>query len=68
MEKALWLAVIITALDDLKSKVADVREEARSWLFDAKNARDFGEVCALAGVEPDHVRRHVHKQLAVKAA
>ena len=68
MEKSLWLAVIMTAIDDLKSKTASVAEEARSWVFDAKNARDFKEVCILAGVEADAVRRQIRKAPAVPIA
>lgn len=57
MDRALWLAVVMTAVDDLSGgKKADVYEEARAWVFDAAFASDFEEVCTLAGLDPEAVR------------
>jgi hypothetical protein len=57
MDRALWLAVVMTAVDDLGGgKKPDVYEEARAWVFDSHHAADFEEVCTLAGVEPEAIR------------
>lgn len=59
-ERAMWLAVVMTALEDLKGKKAEVYEEARSWIFDEP---DFETVCGLAGIEAEAIREKVRAQL-----
>jgi hypothetical protein len=65
-DRALWLAVINQQIEDATTPIVTndrhekkrqelQRRQARSWLL-SPNA-DFNEVCALAEVEPDHVRR-----------
>lgn len=55
---ALWRAVITQALTDAcndnKGAALD-RQQARAWLLG--DSSDFQEVCALALLEADHVRR-----------
>lgn len=55
---ALWRAVITQAFTDAcndnKGAALD-RQQARAWLLGT--SPDFAEVCALALLEPDHVRR-----------
>lgn len=58
--QALWRAVIDRALEDAtargKSAQNEVdRRQARTWLL--RPSADFAEVCALADLEPDYVRR-----------
>lgn len=56
--RTIWLAVIYQALEDATTKRdathAVERAQARAWL--SGMGKDFREVCALAGVEPDQVR------------
>ncbi|TAI63453.1 hypothetical protein [Bradyrhizobium sp. Leo170] len=60
----LWRAVLLQAITDatepLSTKRLSTRMDqirCREW-FTRPN-RDFDEVCHLAGVEPDRVRKHV---------
>jgi hypothetical protein len=65
-DRALWLAVINQQIEDAtspivvsdpkeKKRLELQRQQARSWLLNPNP--DFNEVCALAEVEPDHIRR-----------
>lgn len=61
---ALWRAVITQALTDACNDnmgAALARQQARAWLLE--NSSDFAEVCALALLEPDHVRRLAAKHI-----
>lgn len=58
----LWVAVLLTAIADAHGKStapvghADAcRAEARQWF--ERGGRDFEDVCALAGADPEMVRR-----------
>ncbi|WJR76009.1 hypothetical protein [Bradyrhizobium sp. NP1] len=63
-EQALWRAVIDQAITDasgkMKCKEFD-RAQALDWLL--KPNRNFNEVCALADLEPDHVRAAARKAI-----
>src|SRR3954454_11564672 len=65
--EALWRAVIQQALTDAVvplSRITSIRLEqirARAWFTEAN--RDFEEVCALAGLEPDHVRARARQAM-----
>lgn len=61
---ALWRAVISQAFADACSDNKEAtldRQQARTWL--EGNSPDFAEVCALALLEPDHVRRLAAKRI-----
>lgn len=65
-EQLLWRATIEQAIADVCSKAKDriARDAcaaAHRWLF-RPNA-DFDQVCALAGFEPDQVRRYASERL-----
>lgn len=71
MERAMFLAVILTALEDMSGgKKAEVFEAARRWVFDTSEAEDFEAVCECAGVQPDRIRARCRAMLpaALKAA
>lgn len=56
-DERLWCAVILQALEDAVSESAKRdadRQHARQWL--TQHNANFDDVCALAGVEPEHVR------------
>jgi hypothetical protein len=61
-DQALWRAVIAQALDDASrplSKLTYMRLDqlrARDWFM--KDNRDFEQVCALADMNADRVRKH----------
>ncbi|HVI28107.1 hypothetical protein [Hansschlegelia sp.] len=65
-DRTLWLAVISQALEDatiVRSNVSDIdRQQARSWL--TAMSADYREVCALAGLEPDHLRGHAERLIS----
>jgi hypothetical protein len=68
--RSLWCGVITQAINDACSRASSVIsdleiETARRWL--TTPSRDFNEVCALAGLEPDYVRRLASAEIA-KAA
>jgi hypothetical protein len=72
-EAGLWRAVIMTAFDDLSSKsksesATKARLDAFNWVFSPENEKDFAEVCALAGVDADGIRREIRKQTDTKVA
>ena len=56
-EQKLWVAVLAKAFDDAFYS-ADERSalEALRWI---KHGRDFNQVCALAGRNPEYVRRRM---------
>jgi hypothetical protein len=74
-DRQLWAAVIMQALDDAAGKIEYyggnkaaaerhkrlVRRRARDWFING--GRDFKEVCALAGMEPDWVRANALKRI-----
>lgn len=64
---SLWRAVIDQAITDAcstaKDRIArDAHAAAHRWLF--KPSSDFDQVCALAGFEPDQVRRYATERLS----
>lgn len=74
--KQLWAAVIQQALDDATGVIfyssgnykgaADrakkaIRKRARSWFIEG--GKDFKEVCALAGLDPDWIRANALKRI-----
>jgi hypothetical protein len=65
-EKAVWVAVITQAMQDAlsrsqKSEAKLHKHEAMQWL--TGNSKDFIDVCLLAGLDPDYVRRKAKKAL-----
>jgi hypothetical protein len=65
-ETGLWIAVITQALVDAlcKSKNPELvycKDEAIRWL--TNNNKDFVEVCLLAGLDPDYIRKKAKKAI-----
>jgi len=60
MEKNLWLAVVMTAFEDVK-KGGEVAKDALIWATAPENRKDFAQVCGMAGVDPDGIRRELQK-------
>jgi hypothetical protein len=56
-EQALWRAVIEQAIKDACGKLCEPNDQrnARDWLLQPN--RNFSQVCALADLEPDYVRK-----------
>jgi len=50
LERKLWLAVLLQAIEDWRSANIRRQREADSFLFQSQ--KDFGCVCAKAGVSP----------------
>ena len=63
-ERRLWASVLLTQVDDLCAGNPAVRSEAAAWF----GRRDFGEVCHLAGLDPDAVRDRLRGALAATGA
>lgn len=61
---SLWSAVIGLAVRDAADENAKLRAEAREWLFGPGD--DFEEVCSLADLEPDWVRRVARRKLGIR--
>ena len=53
-ERRLWTAVILTAVQDWRTGTLRARREAQQFLFG--DDKDFGRVCASAGLEPGSFR------------
>jgi hypothetical protein len=58
-ERRLWTAVLITAVQDWRMGTLRAKRSAQEFLFE--NDRDFGEVCAGAGIEPTSFRSKLTK-------
>ena len=55
-------ALILSALNDTKSKRREIREEAISWIFGEKNyVVDFDSCCHVVGINPDVMREKIEK-------
>lgn len=59
LERRLWTAVIVKAVEDWQTGTLRSRREAQKFLFE-DNA-DFGEVCGLAGLDPSSLRSKLLK-------
>jgi len=71
--RALWLAVIVQAVNDANSKRSrpchqEDRKDALAWLngSGSDQGKDFEKVCELAGVDPIKLRRIIAQALAGK--
>lgn len=65
-ESSLWRAVILQALADacahsMAPTAVLERERARAWFFEANEG--FTQVCMLAGMNPDFVRRKAREAI-----
>ena len=65
-ETALWVAVIMQAVTDARSKCKKAeskffKNEAINWL--TGNSKDFVDVCLCAGLNPDYVRSRAKKAI-----
>lgn len=58
-ERRLWTAVLTKAIEDWKSGTLRARREAQRFLFD--DSRDFAQVCAGAGIDPESFRSKLLK-------
>ena len=58
-ERRLWTAVLVKAVDDWRSGNLRARREAQEFLLE--DTRDFSQVCAGAGIDPDHFRAKLQK-------
>ena len=70
-ERALWAAVITQAMMDALSKSRNPeiqyhKHEAIRWL--TGNSKDFQDVCLLADMDPDYVRRSAKRALVAPRA
>jgi hypothetical protein len=67
LERRLWTAVLLLALDDWKSPNLRLQRAAERFLFQSWN--DFARVCRGAGLAPESVlSRLQHMQGAVQPA
>lgn len=57
-ENRLWIAVLVTAVEDWRFGTMR-RREAQEFLFE--NEKDFNAVCATAGMDPASLRRKLRK-------
>jgi hypothetical protein len=53
-ERRLWTAVLISAVQDWRIGGLRARREAQDFLFESD--KDFGVVCARAGLDPGSLR------------
>lgn len=70
-ETGLWIAVITQAVVDALSKSNNpelryFKDEAIRWL--TGNSKDFVQVCLLAGVDPDYIRRKAKRAIVSPTA
>ncbi|HVB87229.1 MAG TPA: hypothetical protein VNK23_11260 [Candidatus Dormibacteraeota bacterium] len=56
-ERRLWIAVLVTAVEEWRSGNLRERREAQKFLFE--NDNDFDRVCASAGVDPGGFRSNL---------
>ena len=54
LERRLWTAVIVKAVEDWQTGTLRARREAQKFLFE--DEADFVEVCGLAGLDPHSFR------------
>lgn len=53
-ERRLWIAVLVTAVEEWRKGTLRKRREAQKFLFE--DHQDFDRVCASAGVDPSSFR------------
>lgn len=58
-ERRLWTAVLVMAVEDWRDGTLRARRAAQQFLFE--NDRDFNEVCAGAGLDPQSFRTKLLK-------
>jgi len=58
-ERRLWTAVLVMAVEDWRAGTLRARRAAQQFLFE--DDRDFGEVCAGAGLDPQSFRARLLK-------
>jgi hypothetical protein len=54
----MWRRVIVQAVEEAKG-TGFIADEARGWIFESHNEKDFFQVCEYAGVDPEAVRDQV---------
>lgn len=54
IERRIWLAVVMQAVEEWRSGTLRNKRLAQQFLFDDSN--DFQTVCANAGLDPDNLR------------
>ena len=59
LERRLWTAVIVKAVEDWQTGTLRARREAQRFLFE--DEADFIEVCGLAGLDPHSFRAKLLK-------
>lgn len=59
VERRLWLAVVVQAVEEWRSGTLRDKRLAQQFLFDDSN--DFQSVCANAGLDPDNLRSKLLK-------
>ena len=59
LERRLWTAVIVKAVEDWQTGTLRSRREAQKFLFEDHS--DFSEVCGLAGLDPNSLRTKLLK-------
>jgi hypothetical protein len=59
LERRLWTAVIVKAVEDWQTGTLRARREAQKFLFEDES--DFMEVCGLAGLDPGNFRAKLLK-------
>jgi hypothetical protein len=58
-ERRLWTAVLVTAVEDWRNGSLRAKRAAQQFLFD--DDRDFEQVCAGAGLDPNTLRSKLLK-------
>lgn len=58
-ERRLWTAVLVMAVEDWRAGTLRARRTAQQFLFE--DDRDFSEVCAGAGLDPQSFRAKLLK-------
>ncbi len=58
VETALWLAIIKTYVDEFYKG----NKASGAWLFDKRNQEDFQDLCYLANVDIDWMRRKIKER------
>ena len=59
IERRLWLAVVVQAVEEWRDGTLRDKRLAQQFLFDDSN--DFQSVCANAGLDPDNLRSKLLK-------
>jgi hypothetical protein len=59
LERRLWTAVIVKAVEDWQTGTLRARREAQKFLFEDEG--DFVQVCGLAGLDPGNFRAKLLK-------